>query len=199
MALYRVTNIVNTGVGFSVEGSEDYTLAPGESIEVVKITQEIREFEETGRIRIDVLVSDVVNVDNNIDPNAYDKATSQAALYQALAGKEAAGTANNLLQAHVQDVNPHPQYALLADVIASELITFKFERITLTPEMITAKKVTLQQVVTFNKNLQLIPDGGIPQRYGVDYVAQGNIVSWDGYELDGFFEAGEIIDVLYTY
>jgi hypothetical protein len=204
MAKYKVTNITNNrgGVGFSIEGNEDYLLVYGEYIFVTKITQELRHFEEVGAISIDVVEADPGTVVDAIICNDTVNAPSGRAVCDALSGKEAAGTAAAAISVHELAADPHPQYAQLVDIGGGGGgggFTPKFERIVLTGGMISAKKIPLNKTPVVPSAVQLIPDGGIPQRFGVDYTVSGATLSWDSLQLDGFLETNEVVDVFYDF
>lgn len=76
-------------------------------------------------------------------------------------------------------------------------ITHRRQVVTLSPTNITDKKFTLDFAPLFSETIQFIPDGGIQQRYGVDFTITGNDVSWSGLGLDGFLESGEQVRVFY--
>lgn len=60
------------------------------------------------------------------------------------------------------------------------------------------KFVTLLKEPSFPNSVTLIPDGGIPQRNGVDFDIIGDQVSWDGKGLDGnFLEENDILIIQY--
>ena len=68
---------------------------------------------------------------------------------------------------------------------------------TLTLTDITNKYVMLTEVPNFPATVQLLPDGGIPQRNGIDFSVAGQQVSWDGLGLDNFLEVGDTFTVQY--
>lgn len=68
---------------------------------------------------------------------------------------------------------------------------------TLTLSDISAKKVVLSHAPLFPEGVLFLPDGGITQRYGVDFTVVSNEIRWNGLELDGFLEEGEIINIVY--
>ena len=81
--------------------------------------------------------------------------------------------------------------------IAHIQITHRRQVVTLSNTEITNKKFTLDHAPLFSETIQFIPDGGITQRYGVDFTVTGNDVSWSGLELDGFLESGDQVRVFY--
>jgi hypothetical protein len=71
--------------------------------------------------------------------------------------------------------------------------------ITLTTLMVTNKSVTLSQTPKIAANTKLNVDGGIPQRYSLDYSVTGAVLSWTGLGLDGTLIAGDVLRVNYLY
>jgi len=67
----------------------------------------------------------------------------------------------------------------------------------LTTQEITDKKLTLNTTPLTPSNILLTPEGGIPQRYGIDFTVSGNELSWNGLGLDGFLASGEYITIVY--
>lgn len=208
MALYKVTNITpDVDVGFSVEGSEDYTLAPGDHINVTRITQELRNFEEEGHISIEAIISPDSEVVDSINCTSTDHAPSGRAVCEALDGKEDVGVAANLLSDHVTDPDPHPQYTTFADVdaaIAAAVIggggsVPYMQRVSIDNTIVTNKGFPLDHTPVNPQAVMLIPHGGIPQRPGLDYNVTGNSLSWNSLGLDGFLGTSDIVDVYYNY
>lgn len=78
-------------------------------------------------------------------------------------------------------------------------IKSKTDYITLTPTQILNKKVILSEIPVSNPTLT--PDGGIPQRFGIDFSYQqsDNSVTWASLGLEGFLEEGETLEVSYFY
>ena len=71
------------------------------------------------------------------------------------------------------------------------------EVVTLTNDHITNKRIILS-VAPVSVNLtEFLPDGGILQRFGIDYTISGNILSWDALGLDGFLIEGDRITINY--
>ena len=81
----------------------------------------------------------------------------------------------------------------------STLANFNFssEVFTLTSTNISQSKITLSQTPLDPEGLSFLPDGGIPQRYGVDFTIVGNDIIWSGMGLDGFLEVNDVIRVSY--
>lgn len=60
------------------------------------------------------------------------------------------------------------------------------------------KYVPLMDSPLFPLSVTLVPDGGIPQRNGVDFEIIGNHVSWNGKGLDGnFLEVNDVLIIQY--
>jgi hypothetical protein len=71
------------------------------------------------------------------------------------------------------------------------------ELIELTPEDINNKFVTLSQAPLVPDAVVLNIDGGIPQINGIDYIIQGNKISWNDLGLDGFLDDTDVLIVQY--
>ncbi len=71
------------------------------------------------------------------------------------------------------------------------------QRYELTQEDINNKFVTLPNTPLVSSSVVLIPEGGIPQTYGVDYIVVGNQLRWDGLGLDNFLDSTDILLVQY--
>lgn len=74
---------------------------------------------------------------------------------------------------------------------------FISEVFTLTQTNISESKLTLNHTPIDPEGLSFLPDGGILQRYGVDYTIVGNDIIWSGMGLDGFLEVNDIIRITY--
>lgn len=74
---------------------------------------------------------------------------------------------------------------------------FTVETITLTSTNILNKSVTLSGTPLYPQNVLCIPEGGIAQRYSIDFTISANTLSWDALGLDGFLEAGETLTISY--
>lgn len=68
---------------------------------------------------------------------------------------------------------------------------------TLTLSDIVLKKIVLSNAAIFPDGVLFLPDGGITQRYGVDFTVVSNEIRWNGLGLDGFLEEGDIINIVY--
>jgi hypothetical protein len=77
-------------------------------------------------------------------------------------------------------------------------IKFVHEVLDVTAQVLSEKKLILSHLPVANSGVILIPDGGVPQRQGVDFIVAGNEVSFDGLGLDGFLEEGEQVYFYYT-
>lgn len=62
---------------------------------------------------------------------------------------------------------------------------------------ISEKKLKLTKTPRLPSSVSVLPDGGIEQRMNIDYNLVIDEIVWDGFELDGFLEEGEIIRVTY--
>lgn len=82
------------------------------------------------------------------------------------------------------------QYAI--DANAETVETF-----VLTQADLLAKQVTLSKTPKNPQALSLVPHGGIPQVYGLDYYVAENILRWDGMGLDNFLELNDAFVVHY--
>lgn len=71
------------------------------------------------------------------------------------------------------------------------------ESFTLDSADILAKQIQLASTPMFPSLVTLLPDGGIYQRYGIDFTVIGDMVNWDGLGLDNFLEVGDTIVVSY--
>lgn len=70
--------------------------------------------------------------------------------------------------------------------------------VTLTATDITNKYITLNFSPKVSQSVSFIPQGGLPQIYGIDFqVISGNLLSWNGLGLEGFLEAGDVVVVNY--
>jgi hypothetical protein len=69
--------------------------------------------------------------------------------------------------------------------------------ITITSTHIVEKKFSLTTAPKSSYSIRFLPDGGIEQRFQVDYDIVANDIVWDGLELDGFLEIGDVIRVSY--
>ena len=67
----------------------------------------------------------------------------------------------------------------------------------LTQQDLTNKQILLSQSPLDAGAVKLLPQGGIEQINGIDFVVQNNVLRWDGFGLDNFFEVGDIITVTY--
>ena len=69
----------------------------------------------------------------------------------------------------------------------------------LSAQNITDKYVTLSAIPQNPSQVVLIPEGGPPQVYGIDFTIIDNIkISWSGLGLDGFLETGERLFISYA-
>lgn len=60
------------------------------------------------------------------------------------------------------------------------------------------KFITLLSEPLFPNSVTLVPDGGIPQRNGIDFEVIGDQISWSGKGLDGnFLELNDVLIIQY--
>lgn len=71
------------------------------------------------------------------------------------------------------------------------------ENFTITAPILSTKQVTLAFAPTTPAVTLLTPLGGIHQEYGVDFTITGNILSWSGLGLDGYFILNDKFSVIY--
>lgn len=76
-------------------------------------------------------------------------------------------------------------------------IAYNIEYITLTTSDIANKKAKLMKKPSSAPSTVITPEGGLQQRYGIDYTIVDDWLIWDGYSLEGFLEEGEVITVQY--
>jgi len=69
--------------------------------------------------------------------------------------------------------------------------------ITLTNSNIFTKSFALSGTPLVPANLRLYPAGGLKQFFGVDFTVAGSTVSWNGFGLDTFLTAGDLVEVAY--
>lgn len=67
----------------------------------------------------------------------------------------------------------------------------------LTSQNIIDKKVTLSEAPSNPASVVVTPVGGPVQIITIDYTVQNNELIWDGFGLDTFLEAGDILVVQY--
>ena len=165
----------------------------------------IRVQDETGRLALvayDNLIVHQLDNDSiyifNIDTGLWELSAGPSTVIQL-------GTANGLdLNGNVLSLNlaDHSNAGAMSSadfVKLSTLANFNFssEVFTLTSTNISQKKITLGQTPLDPEGLSFIPDGGIPQRYGVDFTIVGNDIIWSSMGLDGFLEENDVIRVSY--
>lgn len=71
------------------------------------------------------------------------------------------------------------------------------QRIPLTELDIQNKFVILNTTPQFPNSVRLLCEGGIEQVNGVDFVVNGNVLSWDGLGLDNFLDETDILVIQY--
>lgn len=67
----------------------------------------------------------------------------------------------------------------------------------LNEDMIANKTVALPNAPTDPNSVLLIPVGGIPQVYGLDYIVSGETLTWKQMGLDNFLEPNDILILHY--
>jgi hypothetical protein len=72
-----------------------------------------------------------------------------------------------------------------------------YERIELTQQNIDDKFVTLASTPLLSSAVIVNCEGGIVQRFGIDYTVVGNEIRWDGLGLDGFLDETDVLLVQY--
>lgn len=71
------------------------------------------------------------------------------------------------------------------------------QRIELTQQDIDNKYVILNIAPLYPNTVGLTCENGIPQINGVDFIVNGNILSWDGLGLDNFLDNTDVLIVQY--
>ena len=74
----------------------------------------------------------------------------------------------------------------------------KTEFITLSIQNVENKKVSLEKNPVYT-TISVVPEGGIGQRRGIDfiYIESENSISWADLGLDGYLEINEVLEVTY--
>lgn len=85
----------------------------------------------------------------------------------------------------------------LGGFLIGEASGFIVDKIELTQEDINNKFVTLSQTPLVYDAVMVNIDGGIPQINGIDYIVEGNKISWSGLGLDGFLEETDVLIIQY--
>jgi hypothetical protein len=81
--------------------------------------------------------------------------------------------------------------------LVGESSGFIVEQIDLTQDDINNKYVTLTQTPLVPDAVILNIDGGIPQINGIDFIIQGNKISWSDLGLDGLLEETDVLIIQY--
>lgn len=76
---------------------------------------------------------------------------------------------------------------------------YKVEMITLTPLMITNGELTLAQINSSPSETLLFVDGGVIQKYGIDFTVSGNVLSWTGLGLETIISSNDVLIIQYKY
>ena len=75
----------------------------------------------------------------------------------------------------------------------------RIEMITITANHLSTKSFSLTQTPSLSYNVTIIPQGGCAQFINYDFIVTNNQVNWNGYQLDGLLEVGDILQVSYYY
>ncbi len=75
----------------------------------------------------------------------------------------------------------------------------KVEMITVTPLMITNGQLTLSQNNASPSETLLFLDGGVIQKYGIDFTVVGNVLSWTGLGLETIISSNDVLIIEYKY
>lgn len=94
-----------------------------------------------------------------------------------------------------QDVKLRIRLASLSKLTQAIESSTEPDILTIGQEDIDNKYVTLSLSPSSPNSVSLTFLEGIEQQNGVDFIVQGNILSWDGLGLDGFIEVGDVIIV----
>lgn len=81
--------------------------------------------------------------------------------------------------------------------LIGETSGFVVDQVELTQEDINNKFVTLSQTPLVSDAVMVNIDGGIPQINGIDFIVDGNKISWSGLGLDGFLEETDVLIIQY--
>jgi len=81
--------------------------------------------------------------------------------------------------------------------LIGETSGFVLETIDLTQSDIDNKFVTLSRTPLVFDAVMVNIDGGIPQINGIDFIVDGNKISWNGLGLDGFLEETDVLIIQY--
>lgn len=85
----------------------------------------------------------------------------------------------------------------LGGFLVGETSGFIVEKVELTQDDINNKYVTLGQTPLVSSAVVVNIDGGIPQLNGIDYIVDGNKISWSELGLDGFLEETDVLIIQY--
>lgn len=75
----------------------------------------------------------------------------------------------------------------------------KVEMITVTPLMITNGQLTLAQSNASPSETLLFIDGGVIQKYGIDFSVAGNVLSWTGLGLETIISSNDVLIIQYKF
>lgn len=71
------------------------------------------------------------------------------------------------------------------------------ERVQITEQHLEDGFLTLQKIPLEPDDVDLVPQGGIRQINGIDYIVEGNKIRWEGLGLDGFLETSDVLIIEY--
>lgn len=91
----------------------------------------------------------------------------------------------------------HPMDIVHSTIHLTQPAPSNLEILTLTHSNIISKSVMLEGTPLNPGNVVVTPIGGPVQIINVDYTVWNNSLSWDGYGLDTFLEAGDKLVVQY--
>ena len=75
----------------------------------------------------------------------------------------------------------------------------KVETITITSTHLLNKSFSLTASPNVSYNVTILPLEGCPQFINHDFIIDNSQVKWDGYQLDGLLDIGDVLQVSYYY
>jgi hypothetical protein len=78
-------------------------------------------------------------------------------------------------------------------------LKIKTESFLLNQENIDNKSIVLSKEPNNSSDIVFFPEGGIAQRNNIDFNVSTNVLSWDGFGLDGFLEVDDVVNITYYY
>jgi len=89
-------------------------------------------------------------------------------------------------------------YKKQSNVWTFRAATVPQERIyTITAEQVEAKRIVLDLAPSNPERVTFTFLNGTTQTYGQEFIVQGDILTWEGYPLDGFIEEGDVVSVAF--